>query len=120
FAAAVGVAHAAAVASGTAALHLALRLLGVGPGDEVLCPTLTFCATANPVVYQGAAPVFLDVDEATWQLDPELLRQELRACAARGKRPRAVIAVDLYGQCADYDPVAAACAEYDVPLVEDA
>jgi dTDP-4-amino-4,6-dideoxygalactose transaminase len=120
FAAAVGVGHAAALSSGTAALHLALRLLEVGPGDEVLCPTLTFCATANPVVYEGAAPVFLDVDAATWQLDPQLLRQELRASAARGKRPRAVISVDLYGQCADYDAIAAACAEYDVPFIEDA
>jgi dTDP-4-amino-4,6-dideoxygalactose transaminase len=119
-AAAVGVHHAAALSSGTAAVHLALRLLGVGPGDTVLCPTLTFCATANPIVYEGAAPVFLDVEEATWNLDPELLRQELRESASRGKLPKAVISVDLYGQCADYDRIAAACAEYAVPLIEDA
>jgi pyridoxal phosphate-dependent aminotransferase EpsN len=116
----VGVAHAAALSSGTAAMHLAMRLLGVGPGDTVLCPTLTFCATANPVVYEGAAPVFLDVEESTWNLDPERLREELRDSAARGKLPKAVIAVDLYGQCADYDQIEAACAEYEVPLVEDA
>jgi dTDP-4-amino-4,6-dideoxygalactose transaminase len=120
FARAVGVAHAAALSSGTAALHLAMRLLGVGPGDTVLCPTLTFCASAKPVVYEGAAPVFLDVEAATWNLDPELLRQELRESAARGKLPKAVIAVDLYGQCADYDLIVRACDEYDVPLVEDA
>jgi pyridoxal phosphate-dependent aminotransferase EpsN len=120
FAEAVEVPHAAALSSGTAALHLALKLLGVGPGDEVLCSTLTFTASANPIVYEGAAPVFLDADRTTWNLDPGLLREELRACAARGKLPRAVIVVDLYGQCADYDPIVGACAEYGVPLVEDA
>ncbi len=119
-AAAVGVPAAAALSSGTAALHLALTLLGVGPGDEVICPTLTFCASANPVRYLGAEPVFLDVDPATWCLDPALLEEELAACAARGKLPRAVVAVDLYGQCADYDAITAACAAHGVPVVEDA
>jgi dTDP-4-amino-4,6-dideoxygalactose transaminase len=116
----VGMPHAAATSSGTAALHLALKLLGVGPGDELLCSTLTFSASANPIVYERAQPVFLDADRATWNLDPDLLREELRASAARGKLPRAVIVVDLYGQCADYDPIVRACAEYDVPLIEDA
>ncbi len=116
----VGVAHAAAVSSGTAALHLALRLLGVRPGDEVLCSTWTFCASANPVLYEGARPVFIDADDTTWNLDPELLREELRDCAARGRVPRAVIVVDLYGQCADYDPILDACARYEVPVIEDA
>jgi dTDP-4-amino-4,6-dideoxygalactose transaminase len=116
----VGVSHAAAVSSGTAALHLALRLLGVRPGDLVLCPTLTFSASANVIVYEGARPVFLDADWATWNLDPDLLEEELRACAARGRLPRAVIVVDLYGQCADYDRILKSCAAYDVPVIEDA
>jgi pyridoxal phosphate-dependent aminotransferase EpsN len=120
FARLVGVPHAVALSSGTAALHLALRLLGVRPGDAVVCPTLTFCATANPVVYEGGEPVFLDADPATWALDPELLREELRARAARGRLPRAVLAVDLYGQAADYDALLDVCNRYDVPLVEDA
>jgi pyridoxal phosphate-dependent aminotransferase EpsN len=111
---------AAAVSSGTAALHLALRLLGVGRGDEVLCSALTFSASANPIVYEGATPVFLDADRATWNMDPALLREELRACAARGKLPRAVVVVDLYGQCADFDAILPACAEYGVPVIEDA
>jgi pyridoxal phosphate-dependent aminotransferase EpsN len=116
----VGAAEAAALSSGTAALHLALRLLGVGRGDEVLCSTLTFSASANPIVYEGATPVFIDSDRATWNMDPGLLREELKACAARGKLPRAVVVVDLYGQCADYDAILPACAEYGVPVVEDA
>ncbi len=119
-AAKVGVPHAAALSSGTAALHLALRILGVGPGDEVIASTLTFSATVNPIVYQGATPVFVDADPASWNMDPALLEEELAACAKRGKLPKVVIAVDLYGQCADYDRIAAACARYDVPLVEDA
>lgn len=116
----VGVPYAAALSSGTAAIHLALRLLGVGPGDEVLCSSLTFIASANPIVYQGGQPVFIDSDRATWTIDPDLLCEELRACAARGKLPKAIIVVDLYGQCADYDLIQDACAEYGVPLIEDA
>ncbi len=112
--------HALAVASGTAALHLALRLLGVGPDDEVLCADLTFVACANAVAYQGARPVFVDVDPATWTLEPNLLRQELAASAAAGRPPAAVIAVDLYGQSADYDAIGSICEEFDVPLIEDA
>jgi pyridoxal phosphate-dependent aminotransferase EpsN len=117
---ATGVAHAAALSSGTAALHLAMMLLGVEPGDEVLIPTLTFAASANAAVYEGARPVFLDVAEDTWTLDPTALKEELAACSRRGRLPAAVIAVDLYGQCADYAPIAAACAEHQVPLVSDA
>lgn len=116
----VGVQHAAALSSGTAALHLALRILGVGHGDEVIASTLTFSATVNPVVYEGATPVFVDAEPRSWNLDPGLLEEELAACAKRGKLPKAVIAVDLYGQCADYDRIRSACARYDVPLVEDA
>jgi len=119
-AARVGVAHAAALSSGTAALHLALRILGVGPGDEVLASTLTFSATVNPVVYQGATPVFIDATPASWNMDPALLAEELEACARRGTLPKAVIAVDLYGQPADYRPILEACHRHGVPLVEDA
>jgi dTDP-4-amino-4,6-dideoxygalactose transaminase len=120
FARFVGVPHAAALSSGTAAIHLALQLVGVGPGDTVICPTLTFCASANPITYQGAAPVFIDSERETWNMDPELLREELRERAKFGKLPKAVVCVDLYGQCADYDRIAELCAEYDVPLIEDA
>ena len=116
----VGVPHAAALSSGTAGLHLALVVLGVQPGDEVLTSTLTFAATANPISYLGATPVFVDVDPGTWTMDPALVAEELEACAKRGKLPRAVITVDLYGQCADHDPIVAACREYGVPVIEDA
>jgi dTDP-4-amino-4,6-dideoxygalactose transaminase len=119
-AATVGVSHAAALSSGTGAIHLALRILGVGRGDEVIASSLTFSATVNPIVYEGATPVFIDSERATWNLDPGLLEEELAACAKRGKLPKAVIAVDLYGQCADYDRIVAACARYEVPLLEDA
>jgi len=112
--------HAAALSSGTAALHLALQLLEVGRGDEVLVSSLTFAASANPVVYQGATPVFLDSERETWNLDPALLEQELRDATRRGKKPKAVIVVDLYGQCAQLDVIERVCAEYGVPLIEDA
>ena len=114
-----GVAYAAALSSGTAALHLALILIGVKPGDEVLCSTFTFSASANPITYCGGTPVFIDSEAATWNMDPLLLEEELRACK-RGKLPRAVIVVDLYGQCADYDPILKVCAEYGVPVIQDA
>ena len=120
FAELVGARYAAALSSGTAALHLALRLIGIEPGDEVLCSTLTFSASANPIVYEGGRPVFIDAERATWNMDPELLREELKECASRGKLPRACIVVDLYGQCADYERILAACAEYGVPVIEDA
>lgn len=115
FATRVQLPHAAALSSGTAALHLALQLLGVGRGDEVLVSSLTFSASANPIVYQGATPVFLDSEPETWNLDPALLEEALRR-----KRPRAVIAVDLYGQCAQLDRIEALCQQYEVPLIEDA
>ncbi len=116
----VGSPHAAALSSGTAALHLAVRLAGVGPGDEVLCSTLTFVASANPIVYQGASPVFVDSDLETWNMDPALLAEELDRCARRGKLPRAVVLVHLYGQSADIDPIRAACDRHGVVLIEDA
>ena len=111
---------AVALASGTAGLHLGYRLLGVGPGDEVLTPTLTFAASCNPVVYLGARPVFLDSERRTWNLDPDLLADELRRRAARGRLPRAVSVVHLFGQAADLDPIVEVCTRYEVPLLEDA
>jgi dTDP-4-amino-4,6-dideoxygalactose transaminase len=111
---------AVALTSGTAALHLALHIVGVRKGDEVLTSTLTFAATANAVTYLGARPVFIDSSAKTWTMDPDLLAEELAACAERGRLPKAVLAVDLYGQCADYDRIAAACEHYEVPLIEDA
>jgi pyridoxal phosphate-dependent aminotransferase EpsN len=119
FAEVTGAPHAAALSSGTAALHLALQRLGVGRGHEVLCSTLTFVASANPIVYQGATPVFVDSD-ASWNMDPALLASELDRAARRGRLPRAVVLVHLYGQCADLDPILDACESHGVPLVEDA
>jgi pyridoxal phosphate-dependent aminotransferase EpsN len=120
FAALVGTGHAAALSSGTAALHLALILLGVGPGDEVLVSTLTFAASANPVAYLGARPTFIDSEPASWNMDPALLREALAERARSGKLPKAVIAVHLYGQSANLGPILAACDDYGVPLIEDA
>jgi dTDP-4-amino-4,6-dideoxygalactose transaminase len=116
----LGVSHAASLVSGTAAIHLALRLIGLQPGDEVLCPTLTFSASANPVLYERAQPVFIDCAPTSWNIDPAFLREELDACARRGQLPRAVIVVDLYGEPADYYEVEEACSRYDVPLIQDA
>ncbi|ASC70806.1 DegT DnrJ EryC1 StrS family aminotransferase [Halomicronema hongdechloris C2206] len=120
FAQVVGSPHAAAVSSGTAALHMALRLVGVTAGDEVLCSTLTFIATANPITYLGARPVFIDSDRTSWNMDPELLRQVLIQRAKTGNLPKAVVLVHLYGQSADIDPILETCDRYDIPLIEDA
>jgi dTDP-4-amino-4,6-dideoxygalactose transaminase len=120
FAATVGVPHALATTSGTAALHLALRVLGVGPGDEVLVSTLTFCASVNPILYQGAGPVFLDSEPRSWNLDPALLAEELERRGRQGRLPAAVVVVHLFGQVADMDPLVEACRRWGVPLVEDA
>lgn len=116
----VGSAHAAAVSSGTAALHLALRLVGVEAGDEVFCSTLTFIATASPIVYLGATPVFIDSDRATWNMDPTLLQEAIEQRARQGKLPKAVVLVHLYGQSANIDPILQVCEAYDIPLIEDA
>ena len=120
FAARVGVAHAAALSSGTAAIHLALIMLGVAADDEVVVSSLTFAATANATTYVGARPVFIDSERATWNMDPNLLADELSAAAARNRLPRAVIVVDIYGQCADYAALTEICQRYDLPLIEDA
>ena len=116
----VQVARAVALSSGTAALHLALQVVGVKPEDTVLCSDLTFIASANAVRYLGAEPVFLDSEPSSWNLDPNLLEEELAAAAAGGHRPAAVISVDLYGQCADYDAIEQLCEHFEVPLIEDA
>lgn len=108
------------LSSGTAAIHLGLRLLGVGLGDEVFCSTLTFAASANPIRYLGAEPVFVDSDPGTWNMDPELLSKALADRAARNKLPKAVVVVHLYGQCADMDPINDACGKFGVPVLEDA
>src|ERR1035438_4029961 len=107
---------AVALASGTAALHLALRLVGVGPGDEVLCSTLTFVAAANAIVYQGGVPVFVDSDRATWNLDPDVLTRVLRERAAVNRLPKALVVVHLYGQSADMAPILHTCGEYGVAV----
>jgi dTDP-4-amino-4,6-dideoxygalactose transaminase len=120
FAERLGIGHAVALSSGTAALHLGLLMLGVKPGDTVVTSTLTFAATANAIRYVGAVPVFIDCDADTWNMSPTLLAEELKDAAARGKLPAAAIVVDLYGQTADWDPILAACARHDVPVIEDA
>lgn len=112
--------HAAALSSGTAALHLAMRWLNLQPGDEVICSSLTFSASVNPVLYERATPVFVDCDTVSWNMDPARLAEAVEAGLRRGKRPKAVILVHLYGQCADLDPIAATCAKYEIPLIEDA
>lgn len=119
-AAAAGVAHAVALSSGTAALHLALLGLGVKPGDDVVVPTMTFGATAFAVTYVGASPVFLDSERESWNLDPDLLATFLDDRARSGNLPAAVISVDVFGQAADYARIEAVCAAHDVPLLEDA
>lgn len=109
-----------ALSSGTAAIHLGLRLLGVGPGDEVMVSDLTFVASVNPIRYLGAEPVLVDSDRTSWNMDPSLLAEALEERARRGKLPRAVLVVDLYGQSADMDPILAACRRHGVPVLEDA
>jgi dTDP-4-amino-4,6-dideoxygalactose transaminase len=121
FAAYVGAKFAVACASGTAAIHVALRLLGVGPGDEVLVPSLTFIASINPITYQGAEPVLVDSEEATWNVDPALVVEELDRRGRSGqKQPKAVEVVHLLGHPADIEAIADACERHGVALVEDA
>ncbi len=119
FAAVVAMPFTVALSSGTAALHLAMRLLDVRPGEEVVCSSLTFSASANPIVYERATPVFVDCD-ATWTMDPNLLEDALKVARAKGTRPKAVVSVDLYGQCADYEAIRSICDRFGVWLVEDA
>ncbi len=116
-AAKVGSLHAAALTSGTGAIHLALKSVGAGAGDIVLCPTLTFSATANPIIYQNATPVFIDSDYETWNMDPIALESALQKY---GDRVKAVLVVHLYGLSADMDKIMAICSQYGVPVIEDA
>ena len=116
----VGWPGAVALSSGTAALHLALATSGVGPGDHVLVSTFTFAATANAVSYCGATPVFVDSERESWNMSPDLLRAAVGRLAADGIAPKAVVMVDLYGQCADADPIRDTCSEHGMVLVEDA
>ncbi len=120
FAKKIGAKHAVALSSGTAAVHLALKSAGVGAGDIVFCQSLTFSATANPIIYLNAIPVFLDSDEQTWNMDPDQLEKAFKEYEKRGKLPKAVTVVHLYGLAADMDPILSLCRKYDVPVVEDA
>ncbi|CAA9587642.1 MAG: 4-keto-6-deoxy-N-Acetyl-D-hexosaminyl-(Lipid carrier) aminotransferase [uncultured Truepera sp.] len=115
-----GAAHAAALSSGTAALHLALILLGVKTGDEVVCSSFTFSASANPILYEGATPVFVDSEADTWNIDPGALSDALEDRQKKGKLPKAVIAVHLYGMPAKMVEIMDICGHYGVPLIEDA
>ncbi len=112
--------HAAALSSGTAAIHLSLRLLGVTRGDNVWCSTLTFSASANPILYESARPTFIDADRSSWNMDPAVLAEALDDAAKSNTLPKAVIVVDLYGQSADYEPIRAACDKHGVAIIEDA
>ncbi|MGF7144102.1 dTDP-4-amino-4,6-dideoxygalactose transaminase [Anaerotaenia torta] len=113
----VGSKHAVALASGTGAIHLALKAAGVGKGDIVFCPTLTFSATANPIIYQNATPVFIDSDYTTWNMDPNALEEALDKY---GDRVKAVLVVHLYGLSADMDKIMAICNRHNVAVIEDA
>lgn len=115
----VGVPHAVAVSSGTAAMHLAMRCVGVGPDDTVIASTMTFIGSVTPIVFQGATPVFIDSERTSWNMDPFLLSQEIEACARRGRLPRAVVPTDIYGQCVDLDEIMAVCAPYGIPVLAD-
>lgn len=112
--------HAVALTSGTAAIHLALKVLGVRPGDEVACSDLTFAGSCNPILYEGAVPVFIDADYTSWNLDPNLLADFLKKRARVNKLPKAVIVVHLFGQSADLDPILETCRHYGVKVIEDA
>lgn len=120
FATRVGNNYAAALSSGTAALHLAMRWLNLQPGDDVICSSLTFSASVNPVLYERATPVFVDCDEISWNMAPALLAEAVEDRIMRGRKPKAVILVHLYGQSADIDPIAATCGKHGIPLIEDA
>ena len=120
FANVIGVPHAVALSSGTAALHLALIACGVSPGDEVITSTLTFAATAFAIRYVGANPVFVDSEPTSWNLDPELLNDWLRRRARVGRLPKAAVPVHLYGQSCDMDQILDVCNRWEIPVIEDA
>jgi pyridoxal phosphate-dependent aminotransferase EpsN len=115
-----GARHAVALSSGTAALHLALQLVGVKPGDTVLCSSFTFAGSAFPIGYCGATPLFIDSEEQSWNMDPELLARAIERQTANGQPPRACIIVHLYGQSADLDPIMEICGRHGIAVIEDA
>lgn len=115
-----GAKAATALVSGTSAIHLALKCLGVGQGDVVFCSSLTFSATANPIIYQGAEPVFIDSNYETWNMCPIALQKAFDDAEKCGKMPKVVVVVNLYGQSADYDKLKSICDKYNVPIIEDA
>lgn len=115
-----GVNHAAALSSGTAAIHLALIMLGIGAGDEVITSSFTFSATVNPIIYQGAIPVFVDSETDTWNMDPELLELAIKDRLKTGKRPKAIIPVHLYGMPARMSAIMNIAERYEIPVIEDA
>ncbi|MEL7220328.1 MAG: aminotransferase class I/II-fold pyridoxal phosphate-dependent enzyme [Bacteroidota bacterium] len=115
-----GVTHAAALSSGTAALHLAIILLEIGEEDAVLCQSKTFSASANPIRYQGATPVFIDSEPDTFNMDPQALEEAIKACRAQGKQPKAIMPVHLYGMPAKMKEICALAAQYEIPIIEDA
>lgn len=112
--------HVTALSSGTAALHLGLVILGVKPGDEVICQSMTFSASANPIAYLGATPVFVDSEKDTWNMCPQALRNAIEARIANGKKPKAIIPVHLYGMPAKMDEIMAVANEFEIPVLEDA
>jgi dTDP-4-amino-4,6-dideoxygalactose transaminase len=112
--------YAAALTSGTSAIHLSLIMLGVGPGDFVLCQSFTFSASANPIVYQGATPVFIDSEEDTWNMNPVFLEKAIIELIAKGHKPKAIMPVHLYGVPAKMDEIMAIAANYEIPVIEDA
>jgi dTDP-4-amino-4,6-dideoxygalactose transaminase len=116
----VGIGHAAALSSGTAALHVGLRLLGVERGDTVFCSSLTFVASANPILYEGAVPVFIDSEPDSWNMSPVALARAFEDAEKSGRLPKAVLVVNLYGQSADMDRIVPLCDAYNVPMLEDA
>lgn len=116
----IGIKRCIALSSGTAAMHLALKHLGIGQDDEVIASTLTFIGSVSPIIFQGASPVFIDSCRSSWNMDPNLLANELKSCTAKGKVPKAVIPTDLYGQCSDYDKIQEICDYYNVPVIIDA
>lgn len=116
----LGAGKAVALSAGTAAIHMALKAIGVSQGDIVFCQSLTFSATANPIVYEKATPVFVDSDNETWNMDPEALERAFVKYEKLGKRPKAVMVVHLYGICAKIEEIAEICKKYQVPLIEDA
>ncbi|WP_242927529.1 DegT/DnrJ/EryC1/StrS family aminotransferase [Pontibacter vulgaris] len=112
--------HVAALSSGTAALHLALIILGVKAGDEVICQSMTFSASANPIAYQGATPVFVDSEDRTWNMSPEHLETAIQDRISKGSKPKAIIVVHLYGMPAEMDRIMEIADTYEIPVVEDA